>query len=154
MTTTDYIIAGIFGLVVGGIAFGLAIAFLKALSGIDADGIFAASANIDNFIDHQQTAIKVSVARCARVSYLSNDTGKRSTVEEDLKLYDRLLGAQPLHASPAEHQATPDENVGNEVDGDMWAEKGGWGNFVGWRQYRKMLANEACAPLPQEYAPK
>lgn len=37
--------------------------------------------------------VKISVARCARVSYESFETGKRSMIEEDLKLYDRLLGA-------------------------------------------------------------
>lgn len=91
-------------------------------------------------------AIRVSVARCARVSYMSNDTGKRSTVEEDLALYGRLLGAQPLHASPAEHQATPDD-VGRDARPEQC------GNFSGWRQYRKMLTGEAVAPLPKGYAP-
>jgi thymidylate synthase ThyX len=114
--------------------------------------------------------IKVSVARCARVSYLSFDTGKRSTVEEDLALYDRLMGAQPFHASPAEHQATPDQQIQTGVTGRQttggcygrgertggrpiygWAAKGQWGNFSGWRQYRKMLKGEAVAPLPKEY---
>ena len=57
----------------------------------------------------RETLIKISVARCARVSYTSFETGRRSTLEEDLALYDRLVGAQPLHASPAEHQATPDD---------------------------------------------
>jgi thymidylate synthase ThyX len=102
-----------------------------------------------------QTLIKVSVARCARVSYESFETGKRSTVEEDLKLYDRLLSAQPLHASPAEHQATPDEdlafNYGDEDYRSGWQHKNEWGNFVGWRQYRKMLPGEACAPIPEEF---
>lgn len=58
--------------------------------------------------------IKISVARCARTSYLSNDTGKRSTIEEDLALYDRLVGSAPLHASPAEHQATPSDDTEKE----------------------------------------
>lgn len=110
-------------------------------------------------------AIKVSVARCARTSYESHETGKRSTVEEDLALYDKLVGAQPLHASPAEHQATPDSVRGN-FEGDIppdakpanhplaylnWAHPGEHGNFTGWRQYRKMLAGEAIAPLPKGY---
>ena len=107
---------------------------------------------------HIEICRKVSVARCARVSYMSNDTGQRSTIEEDLKLYDRLLGAQPLHASPAEHQATPDEHKGfwDVVDGNDGSREGtsGWqhqsqhGNLVGWRQYRKMLPGEAIAPIP------
>lgn len=97
--------------------------------------------------------IKVSVARCARVSYKSFETGKPSTVEEDLALYERLMGSQPLHASPAEHQATPDTNVWNEVPAsDMnWYHVHQWGNFKGWRQYRKMLAGEDKAPLPEGY---
>lgn len=90
--------------------------------------------------------IKVSVARCARVSYESFETGKRSTVEEDLKLYDRLLGAQPLHASPAEHQATPDTKFAGQ-----WEHPHHHGNLVGWHQYRKTLPNEAVAPLPEEF---
>jgi thymidylate synthase ThyX len=72
-------------------------------------------------------AIKCSVARCARVSYLTYER-KKPNIEEDLKLYDRLLGAQPIHASPSEHQATP---------GDRDS-----GNFRGWRQYRKMIPGE------------
>lgn len=89
--------------------------------------------------------IKVSVARCARVSYESFETGKRSTVEEDLKLYDRLLSAQPLHASPAEHQATPIGPGSGTYDTYLC------GNFHGWKQYRKMLPGEAVAPLPEEF---
>ena len=98
--------------------------------------------------DTHNTAIKVSVARCARVSYESHETGKRSTVVEDLALYERLLGAQPLHASPAEHQATPDEYY---LGG--WSNNNQQGNFVGWRQYRKMLPSESCAPIPEEFQP-
>jgi hypothetical protein len=97
-------------------------------------------------------AIKVSVARCARVSYQSHETGKESTWAEDLDLYTNKLHLDkggkgfPIHASPAEHQATPD-----------WLVEGGWsspnqhGNFVGWRQYRKTLKGEAVAPLPEGY---
>jgi thymidylate synthase ThyX len=91
---------------------------------------------------------RVSVARCARVSYESFETGKRSTIEEDLALYARLLGAQPLHASPAEHQATPDAHTQYME----WLSRKEWGNFVGWRQLRKMLPGEGCAPLPEGYA--
>lgn len=102
------------------------------------------------------TAVSVSVARCARVSYESFETGKRSTIDEDLKLYDRLVGSQPLHASPAEHQATPDEDCHTmdlSWDKNVFVSRRRheWGNFVGWRQFRKMLPNEAVAPLPEEY---
>jgi thymidylate synthase ThyX len=63
----------------------------------------------------------VSVARCARVSYLTHD-GVRD-VEADLGLYERLLASG--HLSPFEHvaQATPH----------------GTGNFKGWAQLRTRL---------------
>ncbi len=76
-----------------------------------------------------EDAIKLSVARCARVSYLTHDF-KIPDVEQDLKLYDRLVGSVPLHASPAEHQATPDR---------FEYYKKQHANFQGWRQYRKMI---------------
>lgn len=102
-------------------------------------------------IDHY---IKISVARCARVSYTSYETGKPSTVGEDLVLYNRLLSAQPLHASPAEHQATPDtEGFSTRKGIYEWYQPQEHGNFHGWRQYRKMLKGENCAPLPETFIP-
>ena len=83
---------------------------------------------------------RVSVARCARVSYLTHD-GKTTTVEEDLQLYDRLLGSSPLHASPAEHQATPDEGIQHGFN-TMWMKPELHGNLRGWIQFRKTLRNE------------
>lgn len=79
--------------------------------------------------------VKISVGRCARVSYLTHD-GKRE-IEKDIELHDRLVIQTPLHASPAEHVAqalaTPERS----------------GNFIGWRQYRKTLPNENIgAALP------
>lgn len=63
----------------------------------------------------------VSAARCARVSYLTQ-AGKRDP-EEDLRLFERLVTADPPHASPLEHVATPMT--------DLW-----FGNFTGWLQLR------------------
>lgn len=116
----------------------------------------------DGYIDD---LIKISVARCARVSYEDFETGKPSTFEKDLQLYDRLLKgltpptrlllqdpppSEPLHASPAEHQGTPDTHQGRAVD-YQWMNPWQHGNFVGWRQYRKMLPGEARAPIPKEF---
>ena len=94
-------------------------------------------------------AIKVSVARCARVSYWTQD-GRWPTIAEDLALYDRLVSAVPLHASPAEHQATPDRTAGRLVgvvgmlnlDGEVWVNPHLHGNFRGWVQHRKTLPGE------------
>lgn len=97
--------------------------------------------------DQIETLRKISVARCARVSYMTHE-GKRPTIEEDLALYERLVGAHPMHASPAEHQATPDEIL-PECEGpyDEWRVtrwKWPWlhGNFRGWIQFRKTLPGE------------
>lgn len=85
---------------------------------------------------------KVSIARCARVSYLTHD-GRPTTIEEDVALYEKLVVSQPLHASPAEHQATPDEYVDTGFMGVHGsANRHQHGNFTGWRQLRKMLSNE------------
>jgi hypothetical protein len=88
---------------------------------------------------------RISVARCARVSYLTHD-GRETTFEEDLQLYDRLLNAQPLHASPAEHQATPDIEIRggkmHPITQRNFPSPELHGNFRGWIQYRKTLDGE------------
>lgn len=92
----------------------------------------------DHFEQTTEDLLKISVARCARVSYLTHD-GRQTSVEEDIQLYDRLVGAQPLHASPAEHQATPDEIF---VPSRGYSRPELHGNFNGWIQYRKTLDGE------------
>lgn len=78
----------------------------------------------------QDQLCKISAARCGRVSYLTHD-GRRS-YEDDLKLFDRLTSADPMHASPLEHVARP--LARKEVPA---------GNFDGWRQLRhEILFNE------------
>jgi hypothetical protein len=93
---------------------------------------------------------KVSVARCARVSYLTHE-GKEPDVAADMRLYEQLVGAVPLHASPAEHQATPDDIISIKDPAPLrsnsivWANPHQHGNLRGWRQYRKMLPGECMA---------
>lgn len=71
--------------------------------------------------------LKRSVARCARTSYLTHDN-KETTLAKDVELFERLITEEPMHASPAEHQAqaVADSNFRS-------------GNFTGWLQYRKVL---------------
>lgn len=75
----------------------------------------------------EPTKVKCSIARCARVSYLTHD-GQRS-VEADLNLHDRLLGNG--HMSPFEHAAFATNST--EF----------CGNFRGWVQYRKTIVGES-----------
>jgi len=91
--------------------------------------------------DIKEMLIKVSVARCARVSYLTHD-GKKPELSSDLKLYDRLLSSEPLHASPAEHQARPDKRMLNGGPYCLWQNQDLHGNLEGWIQYRKTLKGE------------
>lgn len=51
------------------------------------------------------TLCQISAARCARVSYLTQD-GVRD-IEKDIKMFQRLVTADPPHWSPLEHVATP-----------------------------------------------
>ncbi len=69
---------------------------------------------------------RISAARCARVSYLTHD-GRRDQ-RADLDLYRRLTEADPPHASPLEHVATP-ARPSDEPRG----------NFRGWRQLRHIV---------------
>lgn len=86
---------------------------------------------------------KISAARCCRVSYLKHD-GTAPNVDDDLALFQRLAGSVPLHASPLEHQATPDDY--HYTDGGYT--KLGYinshlhGNLDGWVQYRKLWEKE------------
>ena len=85
----------------------------------------------------------ISVARCARVSYLRHD-GKKASIDEELALFLRLMGEDPKHASPAEHQATPDGLAQDNPSAPLiWEEPELHGNFVGWKQYRKMFVGES-----------
>lgn len=93
---------------------------------------------------------RVSVARCARVSYKPFD-GTTPDIEADLKLYDKLYHADPMHASAFEHAAKPDMHVNISINGvnvPLWINGEQHGNFTGWRQYRKMLGNEAMWDKP------
>lgn len=83
---------------------------------------------------------KLSVARCARVSYLTH--GGARDHEKDLELFERLLGGGANgHWSPFEHVATP---LGR--DDEFVA------NFRGWKQFRKFFAEENARTFPDEVA--
>jgi thymidylate synthase ThyX len=115
-------------------------------------------------------AVKISVGRCARVSYLTHD-GKRDP-QADIELYERLLKSG--HMSPFEHVGRPAEPDDWKVpgrDGLLSSQRGqrciryapdlvvkdvgdgpyAWlapelqwhGNFRGWVQHRKLISGEA-----------
>lgn len=92
-------------------------------------------------------ALKVSSSCCAQVSFRKSD----QSVEKAVRIYDRLVESEPVHASPFEHQATPmgDFPVGDGINwpegvthmdrnGDYWS-----GNFCSWIQHRQLIPNHA-----------
>lgn len=82
----------------------------------------------DRAVFDLDTLRRISVARCARVSYLTHD-GKRDP-QADLDLAQRLASANPPHWSPFEHVARV------VWDADFVA------NFRGWRSYRHLLEHQ------------
>lgn len=99
-----------------------------------------------------ETLCKISIGRCARISYLTHD-GKRD-LQADIDLYGRLLGNG--HMSPFQHVARPIE-VADYLNDDLallvhhkyarpslvpplhetWC-----GNYRGWVQQRKLIPGE------------
>jgi thymidylate synthase ThyX len=75
---------------------------------------------------------KISIGRCARVSYLTH-AGTRD-LSADITLYDRLL--ESGHMSPMEHVARPMTPV--ELERSEWS-----GNFQGWIAHRKLIPGES-----------
>lgn len=105
---------------------------------------------------------KLSAARCARISYKPFDGN--GSIEAEIERYDSLITSQPMHASPVEHQATPDEKslyrtqvATFTLDGRImgwtqiresmeWDFPGLHGNLTGWIQFRKKLPGERYLP--------
>lgn len=102
----------------------------------------------------EETKIKISTARCARLSYMTFDG--EIDYEKDLKLHNTLLESQ--HMSPFEHcaRAMSDEEYFNFVKGERYSdgdfedaptrmELGGTGwcyNLKGFISYRYLIDNK------------
>lgn len=97
----------------------------------------------DGLVDDETVAL-VSAARCARLSYLTQD-GVRDQKKDLALATDRLLPSG--HMSPFEHVARPagyDDRRGMRFDYGYEDPAVGWsGNFRGWVQLRKTIPNEA-----------
>lgn len=68
--------------------------------------------------------MKISAARCARVSYNNHD-GSKPDIEKDLKLYDHLYNSK--HMSPMEHACIRDEDYRKNA------------NLNGWKSLRYLI---------------
>lgn len=86
--------------------------------------------------------VKISVPRCAAISYKPFHDGDRP-FEAEIQKHDELAGNG--HWSPFEHQAMPDRlqgYLGGDRELPVWDRPKLHGNLAGWVQYRKTFAGE------------
>lgn len=76
--------------------------------------------------DNYRQLMKISAARCARVSYNNHD-GSNPDLEKDMKLYDRLYDGR--HLSPMEHACIQDPDYRK------------YANLNGWKSLRYLVEN-------------
>ncbi|TYP90070.1 hypothetical protein BCL69_10157 [Nitrosomonas communis] len=104
-----------------------------------------------------ESAIKCSTTRIARVSYNNHD-GSDPIIPKDIQLHDDLIS--DVHMSPTEHPATPMNFVKDNYElswekgithmdrnGHFWS-----GNLRGWIQYRQLLECENQPGIKAESA--
>lgn len=135
--------------------------YVKALR--DETGSLFYYDNDDNYLTLAE-AIKISAASCASVSYRTEGM----TLEKADKIFDMLINAEVIHASPFEHLATPivenwdktgdtfDVFINKEKSKNVSRFKDTWekgvthmnrqgqlcsGNLRGWISYRHQLPN-------------
>jgi hypothetical protein len=77
----------------------------------------------------EESLKRISAARCARTSYTLIEGGL-TTDEKDLLLGSKLVTADPLHATPCEHQARSQQHSRR------------YGNFKSFKQFRFEIAGE------------
>lgn len=97
------------------------------------------------FNDGEHTVVDlakpVSAARCARISYAPFGS-KEPDILSDIHLYQKLIGNARIHASPMEHQATPDWYDPDYPNCYKWDNPELHGNLNGYIQFRKTIPGE------------
>jgi len=97
-------------------------------------------------VDGHEILRRISSARCARISYEPFDGD--GSPERELERFDQLVASDRIHASPTEHQATPDgrPSYGEGIDPEgrpEWLNPHLGGNLgPGWIQFRKTIVGE------------
>lgn len=96
--------------------------------------------------------LMLSSARCASTSYETVDK-KPIDLEAASRIFEKLTKSNPIHASPFEHQLTPDSTVEIEyrvarskkkhLTATVWRNQHLHGNTVGFIQHRKYIRNES-----------
>lgn len=90
----------------------------------------------------------ISAARCARVTYKVFHADRKSNINDDQALAQKLL--KDVHMSPFEHQATPDQWIDRQwthplgfVRPGYWAHENLHAKFPGWIMNRKTIVGES-----------
>ncbi|ACL81376.1 N4 gp30-like protein [Sulfitobacter phage EE36phi1] len=89
---------------------------------------------------HTDVLKKLSAARCARISY--KPFNGEASIEAELDRYNLLVTDERVHASPLEHQATPDDWIPTIPISGKWEAPDLHGNLTQWIQHRKLIPNE------------
>lgn len=95
--------------------------------------IILAQRYVDTDMDTSEVLRRVSVARCAGTSYLTQDKKNRD-LGDDLRIFGNLRGANPPHWSPFEHVARP-VSYRSMVPARRF-------NLTGWASLRWFLEND------------
>lgn len=111
--------------------------------------------SLDNDIVLPMTEVKIATGMAANVSYTTIGENKEKSYETFIGVHDKMIVANPFHASPFEHCAqvpTQEEyykNVKGQVQYIDLAERSstmiplntlGWfRNFHGWKSYRQII---------------
>lgn len=115
------------------------------------DGSLSYIDPVESKIVSAEDAVMISMARCAAVSYRTENIG----IEKAKDIYQKLFNGKKPHSSPAMHQATPmdegklytmedalmymlgtDGVTHMDKKGNLWS-----GNLVGWIQKRQLIPN-------------
>ena len=95
----------------------------------------------DSFESTQKIALKISTAKCARISY--NNHNGEIDYQKDIELHDKLL--RDHHMSPFEHVAvvaTDSQYRETYIHRNNNYEHGWFNNFRGFIPYRYLIENE------------
>jgi len=95
---------------------------------------YVSGAEREVYPDQPEFLAQLSTARCARTSYLNHD-GSFPDKNKDIGLFNDLVGARPLHASPTEHQGYP-----------LPLREQRSKNLQGWRQHRELVEHAIFHP--------
>lgn len=93
--------------------------------------------------------ILLSTARCASTSYLTVD-GFALDINKAGDIWEKLFAEIPIHASPAEHQCTPDHYVTTYGE-EGWSHPELHGNLTGYKQNRHFIANNTIEDVYVPY---